>query len=258
MSPPQADTALSPVARSVLRQALETMVIPEFVQRQYFPDGSIEAARSLIRRLSSEGPFEGCLVAEQLDARRKYYRLTSKGLAALGLRRKLTSSLKRQGKINRYALAWFFYADQPGKRIRFDPKQFPEQFDLQSHRLPRHPFFLDETSGRTKMGIVLVDHNANPRRTVRKTLVPLGRFLRHGWFDDFIRDEAFVVAVLTFCRRRQLAIARRLTEEIFNHYGQPLGQLRPNVADQLPIDIQVYHVPGLDAVVMADKLGDEP
>jgi hypothetical protein len=233
----------------ILLQAKTDIVIPEIVYRRFFFNGTMEGARSVIRRLCGEPPDYLYLQPEPLDDKRVYYRLTLKGARLLGISPKYAVALKKQGKITRYALAWFFHADEPHKHTRFNPHQFPDRFPLAGHSLPRHPFFVEETADRIRLGIALVDHNAHLRRVVHKTLKPLGRFLRHGWFDDYIRAESFVVAILTFSERRKKSLETMLQQAIVRHFRTALFRLRPDLKDRLPIDIRVHVIPGMDILV---------
>ena len=244
------ETRLSELQQAILRQAHTDMVTPEVIRRRYFPDGSIEAARSAIRRLCGEPPNYLYLQPEPLDERRTYYRLTPAGAKLISLRPRQAVPCKKQGKVKRYAISWFIHADQPGKRALLNPHDFPETFGLHGQSLPKHPFFIDNTTDRAKLGIILVDHNAHERRVVHKTLKPLGRFLRHGWFDEFIRAESFIVAVLTFTSGRNRVIAKHLSQAATQYFGQPLSRLRPDLGGRLPIDFQVHLIPGMDALVL--------
>jgi len=229
------------------------MITPEVIHRRFFPDGDIEAARSAIRRLCGRAPNYLYLKPEPLDARRMYYRLTRRGTRVLGISPKHASPLKRLGRVKRYALASFLYSGQPGTRTLFNPKEFPEAFSLQGHRLPRHPFYLDRSTDQLRLGIVLVDHNAHVRRTVHKTLKPLGRFLRLGWLDEYIRSEAFVVTILTSSEFQKTLIRRHLVHSVHGHFGYQLSRLRPDVQDRLLVDLNPQVVPGLDAVIAFDR-----
>ena len=60
------------------------MITAEVVAHRYFPNGSIEAARSAIRRLCGEPPGSLYLQSESLDGRRVYYYLTPEGTKAIG------------------------------------------------------------------------------------------------------------------------------------------------------------------------------
>lgn len=140
---------------------------------------------------------------------------------------------------------------RPARQERpVNPHDFPDTFGLRNQRLPRHPFFIDNTTDRAKLGIILIDHNAHERRVVQKTLNPLGRFLRHGWFDEFIRAESFIVAVLTFTSGRSRVIAKQLLQSATRYFRQPLSRLRPDLGGRLPLDLQVHLIPGMDALVL--------
>ena len=56
MPPEHIGTYLSELQQAILCQAHTDMVTPEVIRRRYYPDGSIEAARSAIRRLCGEPP----------------------------------------------------------------------------------------------------------------------------------------------------------------------------------------------------------
>ena len=84
-----------------------------------------------------------------------------------------------------------------------NPLDYPDKFPVAGHSLPQGPFFLDRSDGCSRLGVILVDHNAHHRRMSHKTVALLARFLRHGWFDDYIRQDAFAVAILTFSEDRK-------------------------------------------------------
>lgn len=250
MPDPAPNTVLTDRDRKILLHGKTDMILPEMVRRQFFPEGSLEAARSAIRRLC--GPKSECqyLVPEPLDSRRVYYRLTPLAAKTLGICSKYTWPLKRLGRVRRYALAWFIYADQPGQRMLMNQQQFREQFAPQGQRFPHHPFFLDRTTGQEKLGLILIDHNAHIQQIVHKTLKPLGRFLRHGWFDEYIAAGCFLVAVLTFSSFRQRAIQMQLENAIERHFGHALQAMRTRCADA-HIEVVVSAIPGMEAVLAA-------
>lgn len=236
---------LRPRDREILLLAKTGMVTVELVFRRFFSDGDIEAARSAVRRLVDLGHLQ----SEPLDARRVYYRLTAKGAAQIGASRKCAQPLKKQGRIQRYAVSWFIHVDRPEERALLNPFDHTEQFPVAGHRLPRCPFFLDRCDGKSRLGAVLVDHNAHQRRISQKTVKLLGRFLRHGWFDSFIRQDAFVLAILTFSKYRKRTFQRHVPQAIAEHLSYPLTQLRPELTGALPSLVEIYVIPQLDALV---------
>jgi DNA-binding MarR family transcriptional regulator len=213
------------------------------------PNRDIEAVRSAVRRMVNLGYVQ----AEPLDTRRVYYRLTPLGARLIAASHKYAQPLKIQGKIQRYAVSWFIHADHPGQRAVLNPTNYPDQFPVTGHRLPRCPFFLDRADGHMNLGIILVDHNAHHRRMSHKTVRLLRRFLRHGWFDSFIRQDAFVVAILTFAAHRSRTFQQHVPQAITDHLGDRLSQVRLGTGGAMPPSVQVHIIPGLDAIIAMDR-----
>jgi hypothetical protein len=249
MAPKPRKSKLSQQSIAILSHGKTDMITVDVIHRRYFRDATMEAARSAIRRLSGDPPNYLYLRPQELNDHLLYYCLTTMGTRELGISSRYAEPLKRQGKAKRYAVSWFIHADRPGQRLLFNPRDFPEQFRLEGHRLTRHPFFIDETTDAAKLGIILIDHNAHPRRIVDKTIKPLARFLRHRWFDEFIAQRKFIVAVLTFNPYRQRAFQQQLPIRITDQLGYALARFCPGEQDRLPIDIQVHVIPGLDSLV---------
>ncbi len=244
---------LSETSRAILHQGWTDMITPLIVQRRFFPGGKLDSARSALRRLCGDPPGSLFLRPEPLDAHRVYYLLTRLGTRVLGVSPKYSQSLKRTGKIKRYALAWFLHADQPGKRQRIRPPDFANQFGVGRDSLPCHPYFLDMTTDQPRLGMVLVDHNAHPRRVVNKTIKPLVRFIQRGWFDDLIRQQCFVMTVLTFNTDRQKAFKHKLSQEIPRRLGHALARLDTSGENRLPIVLDIRVIPGLESLVIDDS-----
>jgi DNA-binding CsgD family transcriptional regulator len=236
---------LRPREREILQLAETGIVTAEIVHRRFLPEGDIEAARSAIRRLTDLGHLQ----AEPLDTQRAYYRLTTRGARLIAASCKCAQPHKRQGKIQRYAVSWFIHADRPGERALLNLADYPEQFPVAGHRLPRCPFFLDRIDGRSRLGVILVDHNAHQRRISSKAVKLLGRFLHHGWFDTFIRQDAFVVAILTFSKCRKRAFQRHVPRAIAEHLRYPLSKLRPDLAGAAPSLVDIHVIAQLDSLV---------
>ena len=85
---------------------------------------------------------------------------------------------------------------------------------------------------------------------MQKTIKPLARFLSRGWFDDFIRQDSFLVALLTFNSGRQKAFRQQLPLEIRDRLGYPLSRLCPDFPNHIPIATEVHVIPGLLPLVM--------
>lgn len=244
---------LSETNRAILHQGWTDIITPLIVQRRYYPNGTLDSARSALRRLSGDPPGSLFIRPEPLDTHRIYFPLTRLGTRLLGVSPRYSESLKRTGKIKRYALAWYLHADQPGKRQRIRPRDFANQFGIGHDSLPRHPYFLDMTTERPRLGMVMVDHNAHPRRVVQKTIKPLIRFIHRGWFDDLIRQQCFVMALLTFASDRQKAFQQKLSKEIPHRLGHALSRLDANGDNGLPIVLDIKLIPGLGPLVIDDS-----
>ena len=245
MSKKSTKNALRPRERQILHLAKNGIVTVEIVHRCFFPQGDIEAVRSALRRMVKMG----YLKSEPLDSQRVYYRLTSRGARLIAASRKYAQPLKRQGKIERYAVTWFIHADLPGQRALLNPTDYPDRFPVAGHRLPRRPFFLDRSDGHSRLGVIFVDHNAHHRRMFQKTVTVLGRFLHHGWFDTFIRQDAFAVAILTFTPHRKRTFEQHVPKSITDQLGYPLSQLRPDLAGAVPSLVHVHVIPELEAMI---------
>jgi hypothetical protein len=250
MSTPSILSSLSDRDRLILLQGQTDMITVEVEQRRFFPDGSMEAARSAIRRLCGTGSENSFLQPEPLDSRRVYYRLTPLAAKTLGICSKYATPHKSLGRVRRYAVSWFIHAERPHKRILFTLAECAEHFNIAipSHRFPKHPFFLDTSTGQDKLGMILVDHNAQIRQIVHKTIRPLERFLRHGWFNEYIMAGSFLVAILTFSSSRQRAIRLQVERAIEKHLGYALEPLRAQ-ANKACIEVLVSVIPGMEAVL---------
>jgi hypothetical protein len=248
-------TKLSDRSMAILWQGKTDMITPLVIYRRHFANATPEAARSALRRLSGDPPDYRFLRPQPLSENETYYLLTREGTKLLGISPRYAEPLRKQGKIARYAVSWFIHAQHPGKRVLFDPQEFTQEFGIQRQRLPRHPYFIDETTGQARLGLILVDHNAQPRRIIQKTIKPLARFLRHGWFDEFFGQGNFLVAVLTFNTFRQRAFQQKLPGEINEQLGFALSRFRGSEAARPPVEIQVQVVPRLDQLVALPEKG---
>lgn len=248
---------LSDRSMAILWQGKTDMITVDVVHRRHFTNATAEAARSAIRRLCGDPPGSRYLKPELLNETEPYYLLTREGTKLLGISPRYAEPLKKQGKTKRYAVSWFIHADRPGKRTLFNPREFEEELALKERRLPRHPFFIDETTGVARLGMILVDHNAHPRRILHKTISPLVRILRNGWFDEFLVQGSFVVAVLTFNTYRQRAFQHQLPIEITKQLGYGLSRFRTSASNRTPIDVQVHVIPGLDTLVAQSTEGPQ-
>ena len=229
------------ILQHVARQRMTTV---EAVQALFFPDNKRDAAKSTLRRLYGSPPEYRFLHPEPLDARRVYYRLTPPGAKLIGAAKEAAQPLGVQARVERYALLWFFCIDRPQQRSIFDPRKFPDQFPIHGERLPRKAFYLDEDdAGDVRLGYVLVDHRSDGRRLVRKAGQMLQRFLRRGWFDDFVKACAFELTVLTATEEKRATLLRALDRKLPGFLQPHRDSLGVTAVDALPVQVKV--VPGL-------------
>jgi hypothetical protein len=199
----------------------------------------------MLRRLG--GRDTGCplVAAQPLDDRRVYYLPTEAGAKLVGAPASVARPLGPIAKINMYASGWFLYVQNPGRRFRLRLHDFREQFHLLGDRLPRHGFYLDETRKPAHIGVILVDHKASVVRTVGKSASTLDKFLRRGWFDDFIRSRRLILTVLTGTVGKKRDIDSRLRLAVIDRVGERLLRFTDDVRQGLPVKLNVCVVPGL-------------
>jgi len=235
------------ILKHVQRQRMTTV---DAVQALFFADKTRDAAKSTLRRLYGTPPKYRYLQPEPLDARRVYYRLTPAGARLIGATKDAARPLGLQARVQRYALLWFFCIDDSQKRSAFHLRKFPEQFPLKGERLPQQTFYIEEDdNGAVRLGYTLVDHRADSRRLIRKAGTTLQRFLRRGWFDDYLRAGAFALTVLTATDEKRHALERGLRRRLPGVLRPHLQQLGLPAGDELPLELAVRVVPALADVL---------
>ncbi len=228
------------ILKFVLRHRIVTF---EVLRRVFFDGKQKDAVKSTLRRLCGRYRL---LTTEQLDARRGYYRLTQRAAALLGARRTLVRPLGPQSLIERFAVLWFITLDRPGRRTLFNPRHFPEQFDLGSHRLPRANFYIeDDERGQSRLGYIVVDHGGHLRRIIRKSVRVLLRFLKRGWFDDYFATGRFTLTVLTLNGTKQKSLQFGLNGQLRESLRYALSRF----SHKQPLSLQVEVVPGLMSLI---------
>jgi len=234
------------------------MATPYFVQQTLFEEGSHEAARSLLRRLVGSAPDYRYLRPEPLDNDRVCYRLTEEGRGLVSAPKETTYSMKKQKRVSAYAITWFICVESPGCRRLVTLREHPELFDLRGRRLPRHPFYMSVATDVPGIGVILIDHNATPRRMLHKTEKLLRKILAEGWLDDFIRSRRFVIATLTFNPRRKRLYEVHLAREAVRRLAHPLSRLLPTPLSPDSICFEFYVVPGLESVIFGSPTFFDP
>lgn len=248
---------LGPRDRAILRHVARfRMTTIDALHRTFFAGKRRDAVKSTVRRLCGRARRDGYLHAEPLDARRVYYRLTSRATNLLGLGKDHARPLGLQARIRRYAVLWLLCIEESADRVPMTPRDFPEQFGVAGHRLPRAHFYIEERhGGETRLGYAVVDHGRHPRRIYRNVARTLQRFLRHGWLDEFIAAGAFDVAVLTVSEPKRRSLQRGLEPYLRKVLEPDLSRFGFRRGDPLPLMLSVRVVPGL-LEILPDPIDD--
>ncbi len=171
--------------------------------------------------------------------------MTSRAVRLLGVSRDRARPLGRQAACKRYALLWFICLQHPGKRLLFQPQDYPELFPPGSSRFPRHYFYFDQRSmAPQRIGFVIIDHGAHPQRLLRKLREKALLFLNHACFTDFILSRSLEITLLTLTPEKQESLERLISQKLLpelqrkrgSHFGRP---------HQFTFPVHVETVPGL-------------
>jgi hypothetical protein len=243
-------TRLTKRDRQALQDAaLFRMITRESVQASSLAGSDMNAVQSMLRRLYGRPPHYLYLRPEDLDGKRVYYRLTGRGARLIGASKDSARRLGVKAKIRRYALLWFIRVHRPGKRTLFNPRDFPQKFNLHGQRLMRQQFYIEEVSPtNVRLGYLVIDHGADPRRLIRQAGDTMARFFKHGWFDAYIRAGAFVLAVLTIEEKCD-ELDRLIRAVLANQLRVPIRQLGFSSDHGLPFVVEVVAVPGLAEII---------
>jgi hypothetical protein len=225
--------------------SIEGGATAEVLHRRFFPSNKRDALKSTIRRLSDGKNSAPLVVSEPLDERRVYYRLTHEGARLIGAKASVVQALGPITRIRVYAESWYLYVQRPGRRTRLPLGDLREELHLVGQRLPKRSFYFDETRKEPRLGIILVDHKASVGHTITKTVDAVARILRRGIFAQFIRQERFVVTVLTATNGAKNAIDAALQPAIIDHLGGELLRLVAASPPRFPLRFDVSVVPGL-------------
>lgn len=226
---------------AILTQAHDDMVTPEFLLGRHFAGQPLTTVQAEIRKLCAAS----LLYSLPLVGRKRYYRLTRHGARTIQAHARHTRPLKRQGLIDRFALAWFFNVDQLDKSYRFDPSEWSDEFpQLANRRYWRRPFYLreDETTGKPRFGVVLIDHNASRRRLFAKVTDLLAELITCGWLVPFQEQNRLLVTLLTFNAGRAESLGNLLSNHLKSH-------LKSRGTENL-VSLEVLCVPGLSELAI--------
>lgn len=172
-----------------------------------------DAVTSTLRRLR-----RGNLVASQELAppRQRYYHLTAQAARLRGLPASYARPLGEQALPTRYAILRFCCdGDEPREVMR--PGEFRHMFaDCQASHLPLEPYYFDVDGPTTRLGLLVVDLGADARRIVRKFRKLIGQRERVAGFRSLIRDDAFVITILTAreAKKGAIVVARQRAKDL--------------------------------------------
>ena len=226
------------------------MTTQDALHARFFAGQQRDAVKSTLRRLCGRGSAGYFLKSEPLDARRVYYRLTTRATNLLGIAEDVARPLGIQSRIRRYAILWLMCIDDSAVRNPFNLRQFPEHFSVVADRLPRSHFYIEELPGdKTQLGFAVVDTGRHRQRVFRNTFSTMKRFLERGWLDDFIAARCFELSVLTLTDTARDAIDLQLGKYLHRTLAEPLLRLGVGQDAPLPFTIRVHVVPGLLDVI---------
>jgi hypothetical protein len=234
----------------ILRDAAKYgFVVPELLLAQRFAGLKPEAVQSTLRRLYGRPPEYRFLRPEKLDAKRVYYRLTSRGCRQIGVSRDLSRKLGMQAVAERYAAIWFILADSSGARSLLDPKEFPEQFPNIRERVPKKRFHIEQTEEAIQLGYFVIDLRTDVRRLVRQSCAVMRKFIERRWFDEYLRHDRFVFTILTFNESKAAEIDTKVRRSFQQQLTRPLQSIGVQPAGAEASKVRVLVVPGLDTLI---------
>ena len=218
----------------------------EVIHHLYFAGKHRDAVKSTLRRLCGKEPTYRILRPVPLFGSRVVYQLTWRGARLIGVSGSLTRPLGIQSRVERLAILNFIHDLRiENKRRLITNAKLREKFPLNGHRLPRQRFYLEERPDTDLLGFIVVDHGGHERRIVRKAVAFLQRFVKHGWFDGYLRSGQFVLTILTLTDFKARAIAYGLKKLLKAIVGPALAGLHKPFPGGWPLPVEIVVVPGV-------------
>ena len=218
----------------------------EIIHFRHFKGKHRDAVKSTLRRLCGKGPTYRFLRPVPLYGSRVAYQLTWRGANAIGVSPSLARPLGIQSRVERLAVLNFIHdLKNENKRRIITNAKLRDYFPLCGHRLPRQRFYLEERSDADYLGFIVVDHGGHERRIVRKAVSFLQRFVKHGWFDDYLCSGQFVLTILTLNEFKGRAIAYGLKKLLKAIVGPAMAKLHKPFPGGWPLPVEIVVVPGL-------------
>ena len=218
----------------------------EVIHYRYFKGKQRDAVKSTLRRLCGKSPTFRYLRPIPLYGSRVAYQITRRGANVVGFSPGLARPLGIQSRVERLAVLNFIHDSKHEKKRRLiSNRRLREHFPLAGHRLPRQRFFIEERPDGDYLGFIVVDHGGHERRIVRKAVSFLQRFVKRGWFDDYLRSGQFVLTILTLNDFKARAISYGLKKLLKEILGKPLAGLHAPYPRGWPLPVEIVVVPGV-------------
>lgn len=201
----------------------------EAVQRLFFPEQQPDAVKSTLRRLR-EG---GYLASAPLYQRSVYYHLTPKAAHTIGQPEHAAAPLGVQSRAAAFGVLSFCCLG-PARRTLIPLDEFRRQYpQLIEPGLPSTQYYVDQdVGGKNRLGLIQVDYGADHRRIVRKCRRLVQRRLSLPAFRTLIRDDGFLIAIVTADPRQAAALEKAIAAD------RPLIKFRIEVFPEMEPVIQ--------------------
>lgn len=218
----------------------------EVLHFTFFKGKHRDAVKSTLRRLCGKGPTYRYLRPVPLYGSRVAYQLTWRGANTIGISPSIARPLGIQSRVQRLAVLNFIHdLKSPFKRRLFSNAKLREFFPMSGHRLPRQRFYIEERPEGDFLGFIVIDHGGYDRRIVRKAVKFLKRFVKRGWFDDYMRSGQFLLTILTLNEFKGRSIAYGLKKLLKLVLGKQLVALHKPFPGGWPLPVEIVVVPGV-------------
>ena len=218
----------------------------EVIHFSFFKGMSRDAVKSTLRRLCGKGPTYRFLRPVPLYGSRVAYQLTWRGANTVGVSPSLARPLGIQTRVERLAILNFIHdLNCEHKRRIVTNARLREYFPICQHRLPRQRFYLEERADTDYLGFIVVDHGGHVRRIVRKAVEFIHRFVKRGWFDDYLHSGQFILTILTLTEFKGREIKHGLRKLLKAVLGPDLAKLHKPFPGGWPIPVEIVVVPGV-------------
>lgn len=181
------------------------MTTYEALQRIYWPDGEINAAKSWVRRMKEAGYLSGA----PLYGAHRYFYPTAQAVNEFQLEHATVGFRKAVQLAEAYGILDFCCLGHRPLR-KLSPLAFRENFpELVLGRQVPSEYYLDDEGGRRRLGYIFVDtrRQLNKIRARIRTLIS-ERLGSEAWKLSIIQKRRFVIAILTIRPQRQKQIAQ--------------------------------------------------